>query len=67
MDPRHLPRRRAYLSDIPKNVGIPKFLRPEEILRVKSMKDSEPWMSWDEVVSLVVFDSVNIPELFASP
>lgn len=59
MSPRHLTRRKSYTRDIPRNVGIPKFLRPEEILRVQKIKEEEPGTPWVDAVNRVVFESVG--------
>jgi len=59
MSPRHIPRRKSYMQNIPRNVGIPKFLRPEEILKVQRMKEESPDIPWVDVVNRVVFESVG--------
>lgn len=68
MSPRHLSRRRAYTGDIPRNVGIPKFLRPEEIVLIKQTKAEHPSISWDDAVARAVFGSVpNLRRCMVSP
>jgi hypothetical protein len=47
------------MENIPRSVGIPKFLRPAEILQIKKAKSLCPEISWEEAVSWVVFNSVR--------
>lgn len=53
-------KRRTQLRDgIPSSVSLPKFLAPEEILRIKEIKATRPYFSWDEVVEIVVADGLK--------
>jgi hypothetical protein len=52
-------RRQTFLKDLPRSAAIPKFLLPDEIKRVKAMKQVCPQMDWDEAVQRVVFSSVK--------
>jgi hypothetical protein len=57
-------RRQTFLKDLPRRAAIPKFLLPDEIQKVKTLKALDPKMNWDEAVQHVVFNSVkDIPSI----
>lgn len=60
-------RRQTFLKDLPRSAAIPKFLLPDEIQRVKKIKESNPEMDWSEAVQQVVFSSVkDIPAIIGA-
>jgi hypothetical protein len=53
--------RRVLLSQLPKNVGIPKFFSPTDISNLIKQRKIDPHISWEESINRVVFES--IPDL----